>query len=115
MSRLRSVARFRIQPGKAGEFKRIAAECLAIVRAKDPGTSQYEWYLNDEQTECIVLETYDTADALRAHAKNVGHLIGQLLGISQCSVEMLGTPTPEIREVLRRMSMTLLTPLQGVD
>ena len=115
MSRLRSVARFRIQPGKADEFKRIAAECLAIVRAQEPGTSQYEWYLNDAQTECVVLETYENAEALRAHGRNVGQLVGQLLGLAQCSVEMFGTPTPEIRELLRRMPMTVLTPLQGLD
>jgi quinol monooxygenase YgiN len=115
MSRYRAVAKFRIQPGKTEEFRRIAAESVAIVRAKDPGTPEYEWFMNEAGTECIVVETYEGDEALQAHGRNVGHLVGKLLQISQVSVDMLCTPTPAIREQLKRMPMTLYTPFAGVQ
>jgi quinol monooxygenase YgiN len=115
MSKYRAVARFKIHPGKSEEFKRIAAESLAVVRAKDPGTSTYEWFINEAQNECIVLETYESAEDLLAHGRNVGRLVGTLLQISDCTVDMLADPTPEVRSLLQRMPMTLFGRLQGLE
>jgi hypothetical protein len=38
------------QEGKLEEFKRLAAQCLEIVRTKDTGTLQYDIYFNDDQS-----------------------------------------------------------------
>lgn len=38
MSRIQSIARFKIHPGKTEEFKRLSANCMKLARAKDPGT-----------------------------------------------------------------------------
>ena len=115
MSKYQAVARFRIHAGKAEEFKRIAAECLVQVRDKDPGTTRYEWFMNEAQSECIVLETYQSAEDLLAHARNAGKLVGQLLQIADCSVDMLADPTPEMRIALKRMPMSLFGRLQGLE
>jgi quinol monooxygenase YgiN len=112
--RYRNVAKFRIRPGMAEEFKQIAAEALAVVRTKDPGTSEYEWFMNDAGTECIVLETYESAEDVGAHAQNVGRLVGKLLQMSQVSVDMLGTPTPQMRETLKRMPISVFNQFQGL-
>jgi hypothetical protein len=51
-------------PGQPGPSipvgKRLSAQCMEIVRTKDTGTLQYETYVNDDQSECIVLERYGT-------------------------------------------------------
>ena len=115
MSKYRTVAKFRIHPGKAMEFREIAAQCLEAVKAREPGTSVYEWFINESATECIVLETYDGPEALLAHTRNVGALVGKLLKIADCSVDMLADPTPEVREALKRMPLNLYGRLQGLD
>ena len=60
MSELRGIARFKFHEGKLEEFKRLATQCMEIVRTKDTGTLQYAIYFNDDQSECIVLERYRT-------------------------------------------------------
>ena len=85
------------------------------MKLHDPGTSLYEWFINEAGTECIVLETYDDAEALLAHARNAGPLVGRLLQIADCKVDMLADPTPEMRAALKRMPMTLYGRMQGLD
>jgi quinol monooxygenase YgiN len=66
VSELQGIARFRFHEGKVEEFRRLSAQCIEIVRAKDTGTLQYEIFLNDDQSEGIVLERYRDSEAHRA-------------------------------------------------
>jgi quinol monooxygenase YgiN len=87
MPKYRAVAKFSIHEGKADEFRQVAAQCLEAVKLHDPGTSLYEWFINEAGTECIVLETYDDAEALLSHARNAGPLVVRLLQIADCKVD----------------------------
>ena len=115
MSKYRAVAKFRIHPGKGAEFREIAAQCLDAVKAREPGTTVYEWFINEASTECVVLETYESAEALLAHTRNAGAFVGRLLKIADCSVDMLADPTPEVRAALTRMPLSLYGRLQGLE
>ena len=63
MSELWGIARFKFHEGKLEEFKRLSAEAMEIVRTKDTGTLRYDVYLNDDQSECVVLERYRDSEA----------------------------------------------------
>jgi len=115
MARYRAVAKFRIHEGKTAAFRELAAQCLAAVKAREPGTSVYDWFINEAGTECVVVETYDSDEALLAHTRNVGALVGQILKIADCKVDMLADPTPQVREALKRMPLNLYARLQGLD
>src|SRR6202011_5334888 len=56
LSEIKGVARFKFQEGKVDEFKRLSAQAIDIVRAKDTGTLRYEIYFNEDQSECVVYE-----------------------------------------------------------
>ena len=56
MSEIQGIARFTFHEGKVEEFKRLSAQVIDIVRAKDTGTLPYEIHLNDDQSECVVHE-----------------------------------------------------------
>ena len=56
MSELQAIVRFKFHEGKLEEYKRLATQCMEIVRTKDTGTLQYDTYVNDDQSECIVLD-----------------------------------------------------------
>jgi quinol monooxygenase YgiN len=51
VSELLGIARFKFHEGKLGEFKRLSAQAMEIVRTKDSGTLQYDTYFNDDQSE----------------------------------------------------------------
>jgi quinol monooxygenase YgiN len=53
--RIYTWARFVPHPGKLDEFKRLAQQAVAIVRAQEPGTLLYEWWFNDDESECLAV------------------------------------------------------------
>ena len=73
---------------------------MEIVRAKDTGTLQYDTFFNADETECIVLERFTDSDALIQHGENLAHLMDAIIATGSASGELLGEPSPEIRERL---------------
>jgi len=100
MNQIYFVARFKIHPDREDEFKSAAAACLATTRAGEPGTLAYEWFINEEQTDVIVLEAYENCEAVLAHIKNSGPRVPKLLQCADQAVEGLGTPSAELRDRL---------------
>ena len=96
MSEIKVVARLKIHKGKFDEFKALAAECRRIVKEKDQGTLQYDWFFNEDQHECVVLERYQDSNALLDHMGNLGETLGQLLSTGDFSAEVFGTPSTEL-------------------
>ena len=98
---LQGIARFKFHEGKLEEFRRLAAQCVEIVRTKDTGTLQYDIYFNEDQSECIVLERYRDSEAAIEHASNLGDLFGAVLAtVTVVHGELLGEPSAELREKL---------------
>ena len=111
MSELQGIGRFKFdESGKLGEFKRLSAQAMEIVRAKDTGTLQYEIYVSDDQSDCIVLERYTDSEALIEHAANLGELGGAILATGLVSSELLGAPGAELRALLADAPVRLFTP-----
>ena len=98
MSELLGIARFRFLEGKREEYMRLSEQALEMVRANEPGTLQYDLYLNDDQSECMVIERYRDSEAAMAHAANLGHLFADVLAtVSVVHGELLGDLSPELR------------------
>jgi quinol monooxygenase YgiN len=114
MSQLQGIARFKFHEGKLEEFKRLAAQCLEIVRTEDTGTLQYDIYFNDDQTECIVQERYRDSEALIEHATNVGGLMEAILATGSVSGELLGKPSAELRARMAGSAVQLFTPYRSL-
>src|SRR5471032_1315107 len=79
MNEIQGIGRLKIHDGKLEEFKRVASQCMQVVRTKDTGTLQYEMNLNKEETECLVVERHRDVEALLQHQTNVGELLNALL------------------------------------
>jgi quinol monooxygenase YgiN len=110
VSELQGIARFRIRDGQHDEFKRLAAQCMEIVRTRDSGTLQYELFFNDDQSECIVLERYRDSDALFEHSANLGEVADAILATGSVSGELLGNPSAALRQALGESPVRLFTP-----
>jgi quinol monooxygenase YgiN len=110
VSELQGIARFKFHGGKLEEFKRLSAQCMEIVRAKDTGTLQYEIYFSDDQSEAIVLERYQDSEALIEHTANLGEIGEAILATGSVSGELLGEPSAELRAKLADSPVRLFAP-----
>jgi len=79
MDEIKGIARVKIHPGKLDEWKRLTEQAMEIVRTRDRGTLQYEVFFNDDESEAIVFERYQDADAALEHFANIGHLMERLM------------------------------------
>ena len=115
MSELQGIGRFKFpEVGKLEEFKRLSAQTMEIVRAKDTGTLQYEIYFSHDQSECIVLERYRDSEALTEHAANLGELGAAIPATGLVSSELLGEPGAELRALLADGPVRLFAPFLSV-
>jgi quinol monooxygenase YgiN len=89
-----------IDPTRVDEFKALASELLQITNADD-GVLQYDWYLSEDGTRCVVRETYADSAAVVAHLSLVGEQlakIGEFCGAAEGDV--LGDASPELRAMI---------------
>jgi quinol monooxygenase YgiN len=115
VSELQGIVRFKFYEGKLEEFKRLSAQAMEIVRAKDTGTLQYDTYFNDDQSECIVLERFRDSEALIEHAAHLDDLMEAILATGSVSGELLGEPSAELRAKLVGSEVPVLfTPYQSM-
>ena len=116
VSELQGIARFKFHEGKLEDFKRLAAQCMEIVRTKDTGTLQYDIYFSYDQSECIVLERYRDSEALIEHAGHLGDLNEAILatGYVSGSGALLGEPSAELRAKMANGEVRLFTLYQSM-
>ena len=60
MDELQVTARIKIEADKFEKFESTAKACMKVAREMDTGTLQYDWFLNESRTECVVRERYHT-------------------------------------------------------
>lgn len=115
MSDIQGTVRMKIHDGGLEEFKAAARRCVEIVRSRDPGTLQYEWFFNADQTECVVRERYRDSEALLQHAANVAEPAAILMEVSDFEVEFFGEPNEELIEALAAFQPRVYTKFLGID
>ncbi len=96
------IARFTFYEGKVDEFKQLSQQCMAIVKKLDSGTLRYEIYLNDNESEAIVLEEYKDLASLMEHTNNIGkELSDAIIATADIHGELLGDINDDFREQLK--------------
>jgi quinol monooxygenase YgiN len=96
LTEIKGVGRFQVREGKLGEFKRLSAQVMDIVRAKDTGTLQYEIFIDEDQSECVVYERYRDSEAVIEHGARVGDLMAAIFATGSATSELLGDPSAEL-------------------
>jgi quinol monooxygenase YgiN len=111
---LLGIARFTLHEGKLEEFKRLAAQCMEIVRTQDTGTLHYEIYFNDDQSEAIVYERFRDSEALIQHAAHLGDLMEAIIATGSVSGELLGEPSADLKARMTGGVVRLFTLYQSI-
>ena len=92
-----------IEPGKIEEFKKLVNEMSRAVEANEPDTIDYQFYLNETETKCVVHETYANSEAALAHNASVASqtILPKIFGVSKISrFDVYGKPSEELQKVL---------------
>src|SRR5262252_855035 len=71
LDHLQVIARMKVRPGQLEGFKTQAAEMLRLTQEKDTQTLRYDWYLNEDKTDCEVHEAYLSEEGLIEHNQHV--------------------------------------------
>jgi quinol monooxygenase YgiN len=116
MSELLGIARFKFHEGKREEWLRLSDQAREMVRANEPGTLQYDIYLNADQSEAMVIERFRDSEAAMQHAANLGDLFDAVLAtVEIIHGEVLGDPSPELRANLAENDVPVLfTPYRSM-
>jgi quinol monooxygenase YgiN len=97
-------AEFTIEEGKIEEFKKLVQEMSRVVEANEPDTINYQFYLNrDDETKCIVHETYANSEAVFAHNAGIASqtILPKIFNVSRISrFDVYGNPSEELQKVL---------------
>jgi quinol monooxygenase YgiN len=109
VSELIGIARFRFREGRREEYLRLSEQAREFVRAHEPGTLRYDLYLNDDQSECVIIEHYRDSQAAIEHAANLGHMFDAVLAtVDIVHGELLGEPNDELRARLAGSDVPML-------
>lgn len=93
---IRGVARFKFNDGKVKEFKRLCAELIDVTRATDTGTLQFEIYLSDDESECVIYERYRDSESVIDHGAHVGEIMRAIFATGSGPSALLGEPSAEL-------------------
>jgi quinol monooxygenase YgiN len=114
MSKLRLIFRLRIHPGQLAALKAVAGRILTIVEQRGPDTLEYEWFLSGDQTECVVLETFASSEALLEHAEMVAEEAQELFSICDLAdIWLCGKPSRAVIEKTAAFAPQVYEFLQG--
>lgn len=100
MEKSYGIVRFQIRPGQSAAFLDCARACMAAARTDLDGTHAYEWFMQEDSEQCLVIEIYDGAAGMANHGRQVGKHIAQLLEHADSDVTLLGRVPDGVAERL---------------
>jgi quinol monooxygenase YgiN len=99
MSKIQASAKIKIPNGKLEEYKQQIAVYISQIKEKDTGTLQFDWFINDDETECEIRETYESSEAALAHQDHLRELQGKIFKkFAPYLVIIYGNPSAELLE-----------------
>ncbi|HET7459238.1 MAG TPA: hypothetical protein VFJ74_16430 [Gemmatimonadaceae bacterium] len=119
MSQLEVHAHLKIRPGQLEGFKTQAAEILRITREQDTKTLRYDWFINEDGTDCEVHEAYLNSEGLIEHNAHVMEARAVLFRDYAFDHRMtaFGEVSPQLRELAAKHAggIAVYSFLQGLE
>ena len=105
-----------IKEGKLEDFKSIVSTMVETTNLNEPNTLVYEWYINEDGSECHLLETFKDSDAFMVHLGNVGHMFDTLFeSATMTRAKIYGSPCPELQQALDPLGVEYFAHLNGIE
>ena len=105
-----------IKEGKIEDFKSIVNAMIEINDVNEPNTLGYEYYINEDDTECHLVETFKNSDAFMVHFGNVGQLFDTLFeSATMTRAKIYGNPSAELQQALDPLGVEYFAHLNGIE
>ena len=113
--RIRMVAEFTIKPENLALFKQLVGQLVDLVTRNEPDALSYEWFFNDDESVCTILEVYKDVQAVNAHMANVGPTLNEIIAVAPMTLlHVCGAVPDEMKPTIASMGGTVHTPFAGV-
>jgi quinol monooxygenase YgiN len=102
-----ATARLKIREGQLDGFKHQVGEIMRLTNERGTGPLRYDWFINDDATECELREAYSDADALLEHQRHIGQAKMALMRgfVADHTMTFYGDMTPALRGALTTMGV----------
>ena len=114
MKKIHIIARFKINGDKLNDFKAGSEKCVSLVKKNEHGALLYDWFIDEANLDCTVIETYQDSVAVLAHVGNVNEELSKLMEISTFSGEVFGNASPELTSALKDMGIVPVPYVNGI-
>ena len=105
-----------IKEGKLEDFKSIVNNMVGITELNEPNTLVYEYHINEDGTECHLLETFKDSDAFMIHLGTVSHMFGALFELATMTrAKIYGSPSAELKQALDPLGVEYFAHLNGIE
>jgi quinol monooxygenase YgiN len=105
-----------IKIGELETFKKTVNSMIEVTARNEPDTLGYNWFINEEGTECHLLETFKDSEAFITHLHNVGPMFPKLL--ESCTVtraKIFGEPSDTLKELLVPFGVEYFSHFNGIS
>ena len=96
------------------KFKEAVSEAVAASRGNHPGTKQYEYYIDEANLRCVVIETYASTDAIAGHVAKVGPIFPKLQALADISAEAFGDPDEKGLAMFKEFGVKVIPFFDGI-
>jgi quinol monooxygenase YgiN len=102
-----------LKPENRAAFEVLVPEMVEETRKAEPGSRAYQIFVNEGSVN--VFERYDDSEAALEHMKNFGErFAGRFMAlVTPVRFTLLGSPSPELLEVVGPIGAIVNTPLGG--
>jgi quinol monooxygenase YgiN len=109
-------AEFIIEKNNLEEYKRLINEMSISVMANEPDTINYQFFLSEDETVCMVHETYKDSQAALHHNDGVAPkvLLPQIFKIAKLNrLDVYGTPNQDLKRILLGINYRAFSLIAG--
>ena len=104
-----------IKEGKLEGFKTFINHMIEVTDINEPDTLVYEWYINEDGSECHLIENFKDSEAFMAHLANVSHMFDTLFQFSTMTrAKIYGRPSDELKQSLDPLGVEYFDNFNGI-
>jgi quinol monooxygenase YgiN len=105
----------KIKDGKYEDLVALMNEMVTATETDEPGTTHYEWFVNDGKDVCHVYERYESSAATMVHLGNFdAKFAKRFMGcLEPTGMTVYGNPDETVRKALATMGAVHMDFLGG--
>lgn len=104
-----------MKDGQLDAFKALRDEMVQDVEANEPGTLNYEWWMNGDETVCHLFERYADSEATLVHLQTFGTKYADrfMACVDIKRFIAYGDPNEAVRKALGGLGVKIMNPFGG--